>query len=207
MPDAKRPLPPANSSYSRRAALNPLRWLMVAALLCASCTAGSDAALRHKLGGVVRIDEVLFKETDHLTCTYAHLRIDSSSLDLDAAVATQASLTELRKAEARDLRARFVYPVGGIALFEETSVLDVLDMLHNAGDHSLSLLVGSMIDSAKSCLKSRIGTTRRAERIALFEVIRRPGGVVAFGRGVGQGSAGFLAVIFPASKDAYYFGP
>lgn len=207
MPDAKRPSLLANSSYSRRAALKPLRWLMVVALLCASCTAGSDAALRHKLGGVVRIDEVLFKETDDLTCTYAHLRIDSAGLELDAAAATQASLTELRKGDARDPMARFVYPVGDIALFEETFVLDVLDMLHNAGDHSLSLRVGSMIDSAKSYLKSRIGTTRRAERDALFEVIKRPGGMVAFGKGVGQGSAGFLAVIFPGSKDAYYFGP
>lgn len=196
--------------------LQPFAWRSVAGrwialclplALCLSCTAGSDAALRRKLDGLVKIDEVLFKETDYLTCTYAHLRIDSTSLHLDAAAATQASLTTLRREQAIDPRSDFVYPAGGVAVFEASSVFDVLSALHDAGDGDLSRRIGWMIDSAKSCLQSGTGSSRRHEREALFETLKRQEGVVAFGQGVGQGSAGFLVVIFPTSEEAYYFGP
>jgi hypothetical protein len=193
-------------------ALAPLRkrGLRMAAALglvaLVGCTAGGDADVVAAFPPGVEVTEVLFRASDHTSCTFAETAIRPEvTIDPAALAATNQALAALDPAEPHQ---RFDFPAGGFAYFPDRSVLEVADLLAARGDEDLGEDIFRHIADAKRCFRSKLEETlkadqRRAEDDRYFKVITDTPGIVVIASDPSQATL----LLLPGQGRAYYLGP
>jgi hypothetical protein len=188
----------------RRTLSRSLAGALCLALL--GCTAGGDADVVAAFPPGVEVTEVLFRASDHHSCTFAETAIRPEvTIDPAALAATSRALAALDPGRPFQ---RFAFPAGGFAYFPDRSVLEVADLLAARGDEDLGEDIFRHIAYAKRCFRSKLEETLKADqRLAeddrYFKVITDTPGTVV----IASAPPHTTLLLLPGQGRAYYLGP
>ena len=175
--------------------------VFASSILLSSCTAGNEQGVRDRFPSVIEPADLLYFTTDHHSCTFATVTTSPSSVVNDDLISE--SKRQLRSLSFADPMARYTFPSGGFAYFQNRSLIDVASDFNHHGDSDLGWDIEEQIYSAKRCWADSNNSVSFEMRQQYMKIVRDDTGIVV----VGSETPPVVIVFYPESSLAYYFGP
>ncbi len=175
--------------------------VFASSIFLSSCTAGNEQSVKDRFPSVIEPTDLLYFATDHYSCTFATVTTSPSSAVTDDLISE--SNHQLRLLSLADPLARYTFPSGGFAYFQNRSLIDVASDFNHYGDGDLGYDIEEQIFSAKRCWADSNNPVSFEARQENMRIITDDSGIVV----VGSDTPPVVIVFYPERDVAHYFGP